>query len=132
MFSKYVLWGGRRRTVRRATERDGAFVDVHGPGVLFLALAIVALNMLDAWFTLLFLSHGGIELNPVVQAVLDLESHPWPFVLLKTLGIGAACAFLTIAKNFWPARLGLWFVFVGYAALLGWHLFLLHQLDRLA
>lgn len=128
MFSRYALWGGRRRHIRRDEERDGAFVDVHGPGVLFVVLAIVALNLLDAFFTLLFLSHGGTELNPVVQVVLDSTWHPWPFLLLKTVGIGIACAFLMIAKHFRPARWGMAFVFIGYSVLLGWHLFLLQYL----
>ena len=64
MFSRYILMGGRRRHVRRTEERDGAFVDVHGPVGLIIVLAIVVLNLLDAYFTLLFLSHGGVELNP--------------------------------------------------------------------
>src|SRR5688572_2092974 len=67
MWSRYTFGGGRRRTVRRDEERDGAFVDVHGPRMLLLVLVIVGLNVLDAWFTLLFLSHGGKELNPLVQ-----------------------------------------------------------------
>ena len=70
MFSRHVLAGGRRRTIRRDEERDCAFVDVHGPRMLLLVVAIVALNLLDAYFTLLFLSHGGTELNPLVQVVL--------------------------------------------------------------
>ena len=128
MFGRHMLVGGRRRTVRRRDERDGAFVDVHGPRLLLLVVTIVALNLLDAWFTLLFLSHGGTELNPFVQVVLDSTWHPWPFILLKTVGIGVACGFLVLAKHFRPARWGLWFVFVGYALLLGWHLFLLQLL----
>ncbi|MBX3463116.1 MAG: hypothetical protein KF830_08090 [Planctomycetes bacterium] len=124
IWSRYALFGGRRRAVRRTGEREGAFVDVHGPGLLLLVTAIVALNVLDAWFTLLFLSHGGRELNPVVQMVLDLDSHPWPFVGFKTIGIGLACAFLVLTENFRPARLGLWFVFGGYTLLLAWHLYL--------
>ncbi|MCC7063883.1 MAG: hypothetical protein IT456_13835 [Planctomycetes bacterium] len=129
MLSRYAVFGGRRRTVRRAEERDGAFVDVHGPRLLLMVLAIVALNLLDAWFTLLFLSHGGKEMNPFVQGILDLGGHPWPFLVFKTIGIGFCCAFLTLTKNFRPARIGLWFVFVGYAVLLGWHLYLLSWLD---
>jgi hypothetical protein len=129
MWSRHALFGGRRRTVRRAAEREGAFVDVHGPRMLALVLAIVALNLLDAWFTLLFLSHGGRELNPFVQVVLDLGAHPWPFVLMKTVGIGCACAFLTLTKNFRPARWGLWFVLAGYSVLLGWHCHLLRCLE---
>lgn len=128
MFSRYVLRGGRRRKVRRDDERDGAFVDVHGPFVLLVVLVIVALNLLDAFFTLLFLSHGGVELNPIVQIVLDSTWHPWPFIMLKTVGIGMACAFLMMAKHFRPARFGLAFVFAGYAVLLGWHLALLQYL----
>ena len=30
MWSRYVLHGGRRRGARRTSERDGAFVDIHG------------------------------------------------------------------------------------------------------
>lgn len=132
MWSRYVLFGGRRRTVRRAEEREGAFVDIHGPRLLGLVSAIVALNLLDAWFTLLFLSHGGQELNPFVQQILDLGGHPWPFLLFKTIGIGICCAFLTLTKNFRPARIGLWVVFVGYTVLLGWHLYLLSWLHAVA
>lgn len=132
MWSRYAWFGGRRRSVRRDEEREGSFVDVHGPRMLLLVLTIVALNLLDAWFTLLFLSHGGKELNPVVQAVLDLGGHPWPFLLLKTVGIGLACAFLAMTKHFRPARLGLGFVLVGYAVLLGWHLLLLGWLESAA
>lgn len=129
MWSRYVFFGGRRRNIRRDEEREGAFVDVHGPGVFVVILAIVALNLLDAWFTLLFLSHGGKELNPIVQYVLEFESHPWPFVVLKTLGIGAACMFLAMTRNFTAARYGLWAVFLGYSALLSWHLYLLKMLQ---
>ena len=129
MLSRYSLFGGRRRAMRREDERHGAFVDVYGTRLFVLILAIVALNLLDAWFTLLFLAHGGQELNPLVQFVLDLSSHPWPFLLCKTLGIGIACSFLTLTKNFRAARLGLWIVFAGYCALLAWHLWLLSMLD---
>jgi hypothetical protein len=132
MWSRYVFSGGRRRTIRRREERDGAFVDVHGPRALLLVLTILVLNLADAWFTLLFLSHGGREMNPVVQGVLDLGGHPWPFVLLKTVGIGIACTFLTMTKHFRPARLGLCFVAIGYTVLLGWHLWLLQMLDAAA
>jgi hypothetical protein len=132
MLSRHAFFGGRRRAMRRADERDGAFVDVHGARLFVLIMAIVALNLLDAWFTLLFLAHGGRELNPLVQGVLDLASHPWPFLLFKTLGIGLACCFLTLTKNFRSARLGLWIVFAGYSVLLGWHFYLLSMLDSVA
>lgn len=129
VFAWHTWFGGRRRTVRREWEREGAIVDVHGPRLLVMAVLIVALNLLDAWFTLLFLSHGGQELNPMVQLMLDLGSHPWPFLIFKTIGIGLAVTLLVLAKNFKPARIGLWIVLVGYTVLLGWHLFLYSHLD---
>ncbi len=131
MWSRHALFGGRRRTIRRASERDGAYVDVHGPRILLMVMAILGLNLLDAWFTLLFLSHGGRELNPFVQGVLDLGAQPWPFLMFKTVGIGLCCAFLVVTKHFRPARLGLWFVLVGYSLLLAWHLYLLSMLDQM-
>lgn len=130
MWSRYALFGGRRRTVRRVEERDGAFVDVHGTRLFLLVLTIIGLNLADAWFTLLFLSHGGKELNPFVQRILDLAAHPWPFLVFKTVGIGLCCAFLTLTKNFRSARFGLGFVLLAYAALLGWHLYLLSWLEH--
>lgn len=87
-----------------------------------MVLAVVALNFLDAWFTMLFLSHGGEELNPIMDAVI--RQGTMPFVLAKSVGIGICVAVLTVAKNFRFARVGLGIVLVGYAALLGWHLHL--------
>lgn len=129
MFSWHAWFGGRRRAARRAEERVGSFVDLHGPALFLVVIGIVALNLLDAWFTLLFLSHGGREMNPVVQALLDLGYGPWPFLVFKTFGIGACVLFLTVTKNFRPARLGMAFVLVGYLVLLGWHLYLLWRLS---
>lgn len=119
MFSSYTLFGGRRGRSRRAHEQEGVFVDTHG-SVLFLAVtAVAALNILDAFFTVLFLSYGGQEINPIVQMALDVGI--WWFILLKSVGIGLCLVFLTITKNFWVSRVGLGIVCLGYSALLGWH-----------
>ena len=127
MFSRYTLFGGRRRNGgRRPGANVNAFVDVHGAPLFFATVAVVALNFLDAWFTMLFLSYGGQELNPIMDAIIRIG--PWPFLLLKSAGIGFCVAFLTLAKNFRIARIGLWVVLVGYILLLGWHLFLLTRL----
>jgi hypothetical protein len=126
--SRYALFGGRRRLGgRRPGESEGRFVDQHGPGLLAVVLAIVALNFLDAWFTMFFLSHGGEELNPIMDAVI--REGTLPFVLLKSLGIGICVAVLTVAKNFRFARIGLGTVLVGYAALFGWHMYLYAHVD---
>jgi hypothetical protein len=121
--SRYTFFGGRRRSGgRRAHENDGSFVDVHGAGLFLVVLAVIALNFLDAWFTMYFLSLGGEELNPVMDAVI--REGTLPFILAKSVGIGICVAVLTIAKNFRFARLGLAVVLVGYALLFGWHMWL--------
>jgi hypothetical protein len=127
MFCRFTFLGGRRRGGRRDGENDGTFVDVHGPALFAIVTGIVALNLLDAWFTLLFLSHGGRELNPLVDTILGWGN--WPFVVFKTIGIGLCMVFLVLTKNFRAARIGIGVVLAGYGALLGWHLYLLHWLN---
>ncbi len=123
MLSRYSFFGGRRAGPRRDGDDREIFVDRYGNRLYAAVLGIVLLNLLDAWFTLLFLSHGGVELNPLVDRVL--AQGPEAFLLFKTLGIGVCAGFLTITKNFRAARIGLWIVLVGYSLLLCWHLLLL-------
>ena len=123
VFSWFRLHGGRRYYGgRRAADDPECFVDMHGPWLFLAAVVIVALNFLDAWFTVYFLSVGGQELNPMVDWVLSQGT--WAFVLMKSLGIGVCVAVLTMTKNFKLARIGIAIVLVGYSALLGWHLYL--------
>ena len=130
MLSRYSFIGGRRRGKRRGEDDAAMFVDVYGGRLFMLAVTIIGLNLLDAWFTLLFLAHGGREVNPFVQQVLDFG--PFTFIIFKTVGIGLCVAFLTITKNFRAARIGLITVLVGYSILLCWHFFLLSHLDMTA
>ena len=126
MFSRYALLGGRRETGRREGERWGHFVDNHG-WVLFLVVStVLLLSILDALFTVLFLSYGAVEMNPVVAASLDCGL--WMFLTMKSLGIGICMTFLTLTKNFRVSRIGLGVVFVGYSALLVWHSHLYNNL----
>lgn len=94
-------------------------VDVHGSGLFLTVTMIAVLNFLDAFFTVLYLSFGGKELNPIVQVSLDM-GLPW-FIALKSVGIGICLLFLTLTKNSLLSRIGLAIVFFGYLALLGWH-----------
>jgi hypothetical protein len=128
MFSRFALWGGRRARARRDGDDREIFVDRYGNGVFAVVMAIVLLNLADAWFTLLFLANGGIELNPLVDRVL--AHGPELFLLFKTLGIGVCCAFLTVTVNFRAARIGLGVVLSGYSLLLCWHLLLLAALSQ--
>ena len=128
MLSQFAWYDGRRTRGRRMLERANIYVDQHGPLLLLVVATLTALNFLDAYFTVLFLSYGGQELNPVVDVLLAYG--PWPFVLLKSLGVGICVGFLTVTKNFLSARVGLGVLTVGYGTLLGWHFYLLAQLQH--
>jgi len=69
-FSRYALWGGRRRGPRRAEEVEGTYVDVYGVGWWLLILWVAVMNCLDTYFTLLHLQAGGAEINPVADELL--------------------------------------------------------------
>ncbi len=120
--SRYTFIGGRRRGGRREGEKRDIFVDVFGEHLFLVAILIVAMNMLDAFFTMLLLSYGGEEANPI--ALWLLETGTWAFVLAKTLGIGLCTILLVMIKNFRGARVGLGIVLAVYTLLIGWHFYL--------
>jgi hypothetical protein len=122
-FSRYSLLGGQRRKIRRASEREGSFVDLYDPPLLALILWVAGLNALDSFYTLHHLQAGGIELNPV--AAWMLERGRLGFVLWKSALIALALVVLCIHKNFTLARAGLALSATIYTLLVGYHLFLL-------
>ena len=75
------------------------------------------LNILDLLFTLHALSHGGIELNPLMQSV--------PFMIFcKVFLVGALCFMLDrlARKGYYTAQLGLYLCAVFFAVIDAWHL----------
>jgi hypothetical protein len=73
-----------------------------------------ALNILDLLFTLNALSHGAVELNPIIRNV--------PFmVFYKTVIIGALLWWLSRRKERF-ARYGLRVIAVCYGAVVLWHI----------
>src|SRR6266850_5550101 len=68
-----LAYGGfhpRRRSVRRGAEHHVQFVDWHDSHLLGVALAIILLCSIDAFMTLMLLSLGASELNPVMAVLL--------------------------------------------------------------
>jgi hypothetical protein len=122
-FSRYSILGGRRRTIRRGEEREGGFVDLYGTRLFALILWVALMNVGDSYFTILHLQGGGIELNPVAQALL--QTGRGSFVLLKSVLIALALLVLAIHKNFFLARIGLWTAAGTYTVLVLYHLSLL-------
>ena len=121
-FSRFTLFGGRRSSVRRALEHEGSFVDLYGMRLFLLLLWVALLNVADSYFTLVHLQAGGIELNPIAQALLSTGRAN--FVLAKSALIACALVVLCMHKNFILARIGLWASAGAYTLLVGYHLLL--------
>jgi hypothetical protein len=121
-FSRYALWGGRRRGSRRALEDEGVFVDLYGKRLFLLVLWIALMNVGDSFFTLVHLQAGGVELNPVARALLT--TGRWNFVFVKSILIALALIVLAVHKNFHLARVGLWTAAGTYTCLVAYHLLL--------
>lgn len=77
---------GRRRAFRRQEDRErGGYVDLYSPGLFFILILIVGLNVLDAFFTMIILNDGGWEANPVVRSVIQIYGDGfwiWKFFIV--------------------------------------------------
>lgn len=117
------LLGRRRRASgRRADELDGAYVDRFGAREIGLVLAIFALNIFDAFCTLIWLNRGGAEGNPVMEWAL--EAGDSVFLFQKCIVAGLWLLILLVHKNFRIARFGLWSLLAVYALVAVYHTFL--------
>jgi Domain of unknown function (DUF5658) len=71
----------RRRGGRRAGEQELP-VDFHEPYLLFLAVIMLVLSVLDAFLTVTLMTQGGAEeTNPLLAFVLN--EHPRLFAVVK-------------------------------------------------
>jgi len=91
----YALVKSRRRAQRR-NDSAVTYDDYYEPFLLFLALTLMLLCILDAYFTLLLLQFGSTELNPLLAWALS--QHVMLFFILK-YSITAACVILTVVHR---------------------------------
>ena len=79
---------GRRMTFRREEDKKrGGYVDRYDPGLFFILLLTVGLNVLDALCTMMILDQRGWELNPILCSVIELYGDwfwVWKFAIVST------------------------------------------------
>ena len=111
------LFGGplRRAKGRRLTDRSH-YVDIYSRKDAALLLAILLLNVGDAFFTMLWLGRGGREANPIMDFFLDIGTGA--FIAQKCFVVGLWLVILIVHKNFRFARMGLYAAFCVYATLI--------------
>ena len=107
---------------RRGGENQDTYVDRYEARDVWLVLGVFLLNVLDALCTMVWLSRGGSEGNPIME--LALEAGDAVFLFQKCFLAGGWLLLLLVHKNFRIARVGLWVLFVIYGALALYHGFL--------
>jgi len=125
IMSRYWLRGRRRRGGRREGDVEHVYVDrytrVETAAVLWLLFA----SLSDLGLTLLHISDGGGEANPIMGWFL-LRGGAAGFVLAKLALTAVPALFLLLHARFrgaWPALVGLSAMYVcilGYHAVAAW------------
>jgi hypothetical protein len=85
--SRYSLLGQRGVFRRKVEQQRGGYVDRYNPGLFFILLLIVGLNVLDALCTMMILDQGGWEVNPIIRSIIELYGDwfwVWKFAIVST------------------------------------------------
>ncbi len=124
LFGKHTLFG-RRKAHRRASDpRSNYYVDLYSPWLFAVLVLIVILSLLDGIFTYNYVSHGGKELNPIMQVLIEkgpLAFFPYKF-FITSLGVIILC----LHKNFTFVRILTSLILVIYLLLIFYHVGLLY------
>jgi hypothetical protein len=129
-----AYWRGalnpRRRFGRRTSDRNYPVVDWHSPRVLALVLLILGLSALDGVLTIMLISQGANEANPLMALFVPHNLGWFAAVKLGLTSIGAAvlvaCARMRLFRLF-PGEVLLYLVVGCYAALIAYELRLLEH-----
>jgi hypothetical protein len=93
----YGAFGGRRVTIRRNDTTRG-YVDRYHPSLVYASFGIVLLCCCDAFFTLMLLQRGAVEVNPVMDALIRADVQN--FLNVKIFWTAIAVVFLLLHQNF--------------------------------
>ena len=81
---------GRQSYGRRQDDRFKLLWHRHEPRYFALTFGILALCLTDAMLTLHILSRGGVELNPVMDVLIEFDTHAFVFAKLLMTAMGLA------------------------------------------
>ncbi|MGB9715532.1 MAG: DUF5658 family protein [Thermodesulfovibrionales bacterium] len=98
--SRYTFIGGRRKTIRRCSDREKYnFVDLYSPNLLLMLLLLLILNIGDGYLTLVLINENiAKEINPIMSFYLELGNIP--FLTAKLFFTILPLFTFCICKNF--------------------------------
>jgi hypothetical protein len=132
-----AYWHGslrpRRRAGRRAMDALYPIIDWHSPRVFAGVLAILLLCAADGTLTVLLLANGAVEVNPVMARFVPHSLGWFATVKLVLTAAGvlvlAACSRMKLFRAL-PGEALIGLILAGYAALVGYELWLLEQMHQ--
>jgi hypothetical protein len=124
IISKYTVYGGRRKTIRRACDKKThIFVDLYSTRLLAAVLLLLALSCMDAWLTLALLERGTVvEANPLMAYFLNYGILP--FAIFKFVITAIALLVLCVLKNVRITRISLPIAIKIYLAVIIYEIYL--------
>ncbi len=127
------MWGrGRRLNLRRSSDRRRpAVLDRYTQGMFAGIIGVLVLSLLDATLTLLLLSNGAVELNPVMAYFL---SHGQVvFIGAKYFFTSVSVIMVLLCSHVFIQRPGIYLrsllnLFMGcFGLVIAWELFLIYK-----
>ena len=93
-----TLFVHRRRNPRREEDLLNSYVDWYGPWPLVATVLITMMCCLDAFFTLLLISNGAVEMNIFMDWLIQRDIQT--FAVVKMAVTGLALVVLVMHFNF--------------------------------
>ena len=124
-----AFWHGarnpRRRSGRRASDVHYAIIDWYSPRLLIPVFTILGLCVLDGMLTVMLMTHGAAELNPVMALFLPHNLLWFAFAKLALTGAGlcvlVACSRMKLFRRI-PGELFVYAVLGVYVWLIAYEL----------
>jgi hypothetical protein len=100
---RFLIFGGRRRHVRREEDMKGiVFMDSYSQSLFAVIISILCLSLIDGVMTLHLIGHGAKELNPIMAYFLDKGTVV--FITAKYILTSVAVIIILLIKNTYLPR----------------------------
>jgi hypothetical protein len=130
---RFLIFGGRRRQVRREEDRKSIIImDSYSQSLFAVIIGILCLSLIDAVMTLHLIGHGAKEINPIMAYFLDKGTVI--FIAAKYILTSAAVIIILLVKNAYLPRTRIrsknlfTFAIISFALVIIWEIFLVFML----
>jgi hypothetical protein len=130
---RFLIFGGRRRQVRREEDMKGIVImDSYSQSLFVVIVGILCLSLIDAVMTLHLIGHGAKEINPIMAYFLDKGTVI--FIAAKYILTSAAVIIILLVKNAYLPRTRIRsnklfaFAIISFALVIIWEIFLVFML----